>query len=100
MNHLVRRGIVKRRANDFVIAFKVIKPPVFTRMRPLTSSGCRIASRAAAYPPTELPMKIAGGRLSDVTMSSRTSPNRSAVGPPSDEGWEESPCQGQSIAIV
>lgn len=56
------------------------KPPVLTSTNPATFSGCVIASRAAAKPPTEFPMKTAGGRPRALTMSSRISAKRGAVG--------------------
>ena len=49
-----------------------VKPPGATSTSAWTSSGLSMASRAAAFPPRELPMKNAGGKASAVRNSRNT----------------------------
>jgi hypothetical protein len=94
-----RSGIARRRVKRRILQVISTKPPLLTRTKPLTFSGWVMASLAAEKPPTELPMKIAGGKLRAVTMSSRTSAKRVAAGC-WFTGRQDSPCQGQPTAMV
>ena len=81
------RGITRRvtasvpisRQNAAVNGLFGTNPPVFTNTRPLTNSGRVIASRAAADPPTELPISTISSRFNASTMSSRTSASNGPV---------------------
>ena len=79
-----------------------MKPPVLTSMSALTRFGQVMASLAAANPPTELPIRTAGGRSSAVTKSSRASAIAIALGFVVELVVEplDAPCQGQSSEIV
>lgn len=99
MTSLLIHGILSGRATAFKAKDHGMKPPLLISTRPLTFSGCVIASRAAEKPPTELPMKTAGGRSRAMTRSSRASAKWGAVGWIS-EVPVEAPCQGKSMANV
>lgn len=79
-------GVPRRRVKNLDRKSQGTKPPVLTKTKPRTRSGCVIARRAAAYPPTELPMKIAGFRFRAVVTSTSTSAKKLAVGSEGDDG--------------
>ena len=93
-----KRGLDISVQNSRTSGERSANPPPSTIARPRTSSGRRIAMRAAEKPPTELPTTIAPSGASDARTSSATDARHIALAVAVPAG--DSPCAGQSSAIV